>query len=198
MSQDGEVAFFRVSKPENPRVALRELLEICSPQETFQIERIPVNKMWSYAPLQPLYESYSDIVQTNESSEVLSYQAQIKDAVSAYREGFIIVLTGIMSSMIEELREAIQTWIPESIRGGWEPLSLSIWLGPHVLAEYTEIEEGHLFAAPFLSIRAWGYGIPNQWREARRQILMLHELNDMRGRFESKIGPLGQCIYWNG
>jgi len=68
---------------------------------------------------------------------------------------------------------AVTQGMPEGVRGLFVPCELNLYLGGHDLCEFSEAEEGQLYARASFSVRFFSYHTPNQWQRFRELVFAL-------------------------
>jgi len=94
------------------------------------------------------------------------------------------------------LDAAIRSHIPEEIHGGFVPSSLEFTLGWHDLWECMEHEVGQFYDRSWFSLRLFGNGCPNDWKQFRHMIFQVDEVVRIQREAERVLGPLKRCIFW--
>ncbi len=96
----------------------------------------------------------------------------------------------------ESVANAIESLIPESVRGTFSAYEVTIRIGPHdvitdlaATAEYTMIQANW-------SLAIWGYGSPNDWIEARRKIWNLDIVREIRDDLQNRLDEVNVSVYW--
>ncbi len=202
MPQDGEMVFYATREPEDTRAMLAAVLDACAPAGTFRTYRFPApDRHWEEFQREIGATAVPTSLQESappNSLEMVSDSADTNSAIAAWDARYVLAMDDIPSELVMRVRQAVREGITDDIRGQFEPTNLEILIGRHDLFEMTEHEQGFLFAQPFLSVKFYGYGVPEDWEKTRQKIFTLSGVVGVQRLLESHIGPLQQCVYWNG
>lgn len=209
MSQTGEIRFFSVEEPDDPRETLERVFRWGGVEKVLTVSRYETQEFswddwqellaaqasesWKQEPSEP--SAWIEVVEDDYEAQL--YQCSIAEALECYEPGKLLHVSVVYSPQGMRLFAAIDNGIPASLRHDFSPGDLSIYVGPHDLFDTEESPEGTLFGRAQFSVGFFGYGSPIDRKGTRRAILALPEVQAIRRELEAIIGPLEVCVVWN-
>lgn len=188
MAQAGEIVFYTKQRLDHPVLVLRRIAGILQAKDVQGAWRTKVEDTgWD------CFLRGDDEVPTDFFYDALSIEEFEKLYVPPTS------LSGKLrdSPVAARIYGAIEGTIPATIRGEFRPNEVFVTMGFHDLFEWSEHDEGLLFARAFLSIHFNGYGTPYDWPAFRQTVFAIPEVRSVKRELEAVIGPLEECVYWN-
>lgn len=188
MGQSGELIFYSVREPADPKGTLSRLVELADPK-CIRIAARPLcqDREWE------------EFLAGREGTpfELLPDPKSPEDFVRHYRDGLWLSGEMIRSRLLDRIESAVRCSIPPEVRGEFVPHNMTITMGFHDIFECAEAEEGQYVARAFVSVSFFGYSTPENWAEFRRRVFGIPEVQAVRRDLEAVTGPLESCIFWS-
>ncbi len=202
MGHTGDIVFFTTARLENPARLLQRVIDYTGADHLIFVSRLLTpDTSWRRAKSEPVY-SVDDPPGVYPQDEDPSEQIGRKWPVDQAAELFVgLDLRHIFyvraSPRGRSIYEAINRDTPETIRGTFWVVDVSVWIGFHDLFEFSEHLEGRYFGRASFSFHVSGHGCPNDWAEFGRRVFDVPEVRSLKADLESIVGPLEQCVYWS-
>lgn len=199
MGQCGEVVFFTEREHPSPRVLLAQVLRLVGATTIAHAWRTLEEDLGWEAFKRDLDREFQtvEIAEDDIPTEMVAQVIPIEEVPKLYREGVSLRVHFGPNQFGELIEAAINTRIPEPIRGNFRPASPTFVVGFHDIFEYAEHDEGYLFGRAFFSFSLFGYSTPNDWQRFREVIFDVPEIADLQKRLEAIAGPMKRCVHWN-
>jgi hypothetical protein len=195
----GQLVFYTETPTQEPRRQAEQVYRLFFSDAPIRLATRYVDNSWEY--LQRIISGNSSDADADEDiiyEEDITDPSSIQEALKLYRDGSALLLMLVGRSKLFERMVEITSAIPESIRGYFVPSSPWINIGYHDIFDAFESEQGHLYGRAFFSIKFDCPGMPHNPKEYRRLLFEIPEIDEIRKGFESIVGPLEQCVYWDG
>ena len=185
MPLTGAISVFSTHPFPDPSMRLRFIIEAIHPKVLLSASRC-IDRRWQ--------EIQTGVMEEDEF-EMLYGPVTVEQCQAFVQPPKSVGVSLGDSELVQRISEDV-AGIDTGVRGDFSISSIIVFVGPHDLFE--AVAEPKYFGRAYASVQVTGYGGPNDWPEARKQIAALPSVKRLEELCRPIMGEVQTCVFWDG